>query len=123
MLSWGGKGSGATGHRLNLAYFDDDEDAYLEPKPIRDLVGEEICQVTAAIALEYKAFNQWNSDGIAGTLYPEVVTRVPTRPHAQKEAAPKKQKVVKTSQHPPPPSLSAKCQQTTYVARKYLYFK
>lgn len=47
MLSWGAKGTGATGHRLGTGSYDDpDEDAYLEPKPVRDLVGEEVCQVT-----------------------------------------------------------------------------
>ena len=45
MVSWGSKGTGATGHRLGTGSYDDDEDAYLEPKPIRDLVGEEVCQV------------------------------------------------------------------------------
>lgn len=46
MLSWGAKGTGATGHRLGTGSYDDpDEDAYLEPKPVRDLVGEEVCQV------------------------------------------------------------------------------
>lgn len=49
MLSWGAKGVGATGHRLGTGAFDDDdEDLYMEPRPIRDLVGEEICQVATA---------------------------------------------------------------------------
>lgn len=47
VLSWGGKGTGATGHRLGTGAFDDeDEDLYKEPRPIRDLVGEEVCQVS-----------------------------------------------------------------------------
>lgn len=51
MLSWGAKGTGATGHRLGTGSYDDpDEDAYLEPKPVRDLVGEEVCQVTISAA-------------------------------------------------------------------------
>lgn len=51
VLSWGAKGSGATGHRLGSgSYHDLDEDAYLAPKPIRDLVGEEVCQVTSPAA-------------------------------------------------------------------------
>lgn len=46
MLSWGGKGTGATGHRLGTGAFDDDDDdLYKEPRPIRDLMGEEVCQV------------------------------------------------------------------------------
>lgn len=46
VLSWGAKGTGATGHRLGTGTFDDeDEDLYKEPRPIRDLVGEEVCQV------------------------------------------------------------------------------
>lgn len=46
VLSWGAKGTGATGHRLGTGSFDDeDEDLYKEPRPIRDLVGEEVCQV------------------------------------------------------------------------------
>ena len=46
VLSWGAKGTGATGHRLGTGAFDDDdEDLYKEPRPIRDLVGEEVCQV------------------------------------------------------------------------------
>lgn len=46
MLSWGAKGTGAAGHRLGTGDFDDDdEDLYKEPRPIRDLVGEEVCQV------------------------------------------------------------------------------
>lgn len=49
MLSWGAKGIGATGHRLGTGAFDDDdEDLYMEPRPIRDLVGEEVCQVNPA---------------------------------------------------------------------------
>ncbi|CAM9139716.1 unnamed protein product [Ectocarpus fasciculatus] len=48
VLSWGAKGIGATGHRLGTGAFDDDdEDLYMEPRPIRDLVGEEVCQVQA----------------------------------------------------------------------------
>eukprot|EP00752_Nemacystus_decipiens_P015195 g13530.t1 len=48
VLSWGAKGTGATGHRLGTGAFDDDdEDLYKEPRPIRDLVGEEVCQVQA----------------------------------------------------------------------------
>lgn len=51
VLSWGAKGTGATGHRLGTGSYDDpDEDAYLEPKPVRDLVGEEVCQVTISAA-------------------------------------------------------------------------
>lgn len=45
MLSWGAKGTGAMGHRLGTGSYDDDEDGYLEPRAIRDLVGEEVCQV------------------------------------------------------------------------------
>lgn len=46
VLSWGSKGTGATGHRLGTGAFDDDDDdLYKEPRPIRDLMGEEICQV------------------------------------------------------------------------------
>lgn len=45
VLSWGGKGTGADGHRINSDFYDDDTDAYLEPKPIQDLLGEEVNQV------------------------------------------------------------------------------
>lgn len=45
VLSWGGGGMGASGHRVSTNYYDGDTQAYLEPKPIRDLVGEEISQV------------------------------------------------------------------------------
>ena len=45
VLSWGAKGTGATGHRLGTGTYDEDEDAYLEPKPVRDLIGEEVFQV------------------------------------------------------------------------------
>ncbi|CAM9525386.1 unnamed protein product [Pylaiella littoralis] len=49
VLSWGGKGTGATGHRLGTGAFDDDDDdLYKEPRPIRDLMGEEVCQVRAS---------------------------------------------------------------------------
>ncbi|CAM9406324.1 unnamed protein product [Hapterophycus canaliculatus] len=48
VLSWGAKGTGAAGHRLGTGAFDDDDDdLYKEPRPIRDLVGEEVCQVQA----------------------------------------------------------------------------
>lgn len=50
-MSWGGKGTGATGHRLESEFYDDDTQAYLEPKPIRDLVGEEVNQVTGTVVL------------------------------------------------------------------------
>lgn len=45
VLSWGGKGTGASGHRVEEDFYGEDIQAYLEPKPIRDLVGEEISQV------------------------------------------------------------------------------
>lgn len=45
VLSWGGKGTGASGHRVEEDFYGEDTQAYLEPKPIRDLVGEEISQV------------------------------------------------------------------------------
>ncbi|CAB1116212.1 unnamed protein product [Ectocarpus sp. CCAP 1310/34] len=40
------------GHRLGTGAFDDDdEDLYMEPRPIRDLVGEEICQAGSSHCL------------------------------------------------------------------------
>lgn len=57
VLSWGGGGMGASGHRVAVDYRNEEDSlSYLEPRPIRDLVGEEINQVGANRCLTREPF-------------------------------------------------------------------